>query len=81
MSVRTAGDTIHLEGVGDVADAEPLLSALLADRSRKVDLSGATRLHSAVIQLLLALRPKIVGAPDDAFHAAHIVPHLDTDIG
>jgi hypothetical protein len=81
MSVRVAGDIIHIEGTGSVADAEPLLAALLDDPSRAVDLSGAARLHSAIIQLFLALRPRIIGAPADLFHNSHIVPLLDADEG
>ncbi len=81
MSVRFAGDSISIEGAGDVADAEPLLSALLDDAARQIDLTNATRLHSAVIQLLLALRPRIVGDPHDPFYLSHIKPLLDAGGG
>jgi hypothetical protein len=79
MSVRVVGSTIHVEGAGLVEDAEPVLAALSADPAAMVDLSRATRLHSAIVQLLVGLRPRIVGAPSDAFQARHIVPLLDLE--
>ncbi len=81
MTVRVAGDTIYVEGVGHVAEAEPILSALLEDPSRTIDLSGTTRLHSAVIQLLLALRPRTIGAPADSFQSSYLVALLDAGEG
>jgi len=76
MSVRIAGSTIHVEGNGLVEDAEPILVALQADPKRIVDLSRAAKLHSATVRLLLALRPRIVGAPSDPFQAEHVAPLL-----
>ena len=81
MSVRIAGGIVHIEGMGSVADAEPLLTALLEDPSRSVDLAGAASLHSAVTQLLIVLRPRTIGAPADPFHNLHIVPLLDAGEG
>lgn len=81
MTVRVTRDAIFVEGAGAVADAEPILSALQADASRTIDLSGATRLHSAIIQLLIALRPRVAGLPADPFFAAHLLALLDTGEG
>lgn len=81
MSVRVIGEVIHVEGVGAVADAEPILAAFHEGPDSTVDLSGATRLHSAIVQLLLVCRPAIVGAPADPFYAAHIATLLDTTEG
>jgi hypothetical protein len=78
MSVRITGEVIRVEGVGAVADAEPILAALQEGPDRTVDLSGTTRLHSAIVQLLLACRPRIVGAPADPFYVTHIATLLDT---
>jgi len=81
MSVRLADGIIHVEGAGEVADAEPILAALVDDHASTVDLSRAGRLHSAIVQLLLALRPRVIGTPSDPFYASHIVTLLDTDKG
>jgi len=81
MSVRVVGNVVHVEGMGAVADAEPILAALHDDPSRVVDLSAATRLHSAIIQLLFAVRPRTIGAPSDPFYAAQIARLLDTGHG
>ena len=72
MSVRVDGAAIHVEGNGAVEDAEPILVALQEDPQRIVDLAHAGRLHTASVQVLLALRPTIVGAPSDSFQAKHI---------
>ena len=81
MSVRVSDEAVYVEGLGDVADAEPLLSALLDDPARPVDLGNASRLHSAVIQVLLALRPRITAAPRDPFYSLHIARLLDAGQG
>jgi hypothetical protein len=76
MSVLVSGDTVHLTGVCFVEDAEPLLLALLANPHCSVDLSAATRLHMAVVQLLLAARPSVAGVPADAFLRDRLMPKL-----
>ena len=74
MTVRVSGKIIHVEGNSLVEDAEPILAALHADAERIVDISGASRLHSATIQLLLALKPAVRGAPSNTFQAHDIAP-------
>ena len=81
MSVRVEARTILVEGTASVGDAEPILAALLEEPARAVDLSKATRLHSAVVQLLLALRPTTVGQPADRFYESHIASLLDASKG
>ena len=76
MSLRLEGNTIHLHGECRVEEAEPLLQLLQADSSRAVDLSGANSLHTAVFQVLLALRPEIRGVSGDSFVRDRIVPLL-----
>jgi hypothetical protein len=76
MSVRLDGNVIILEGPCRVEDAEPLLGWLQADRGRMVDLAGAEHLHAAVLQILMALRPAIRGAAEDAFLRYWITPAL-----
>lgn len=77
MSVRIAGPIIHIEGNSRVEDAEPVLAALQEMPGRTVDLSQAIRLHSASIQLLLALRPVITGTPRDPFQARYLAQLID----
>ena len=74
MTVRVSGKMIHVEGNSLVEDAEPILAALQADVESIVDISTASRLHSATIQMLLALKPVVRGAPSDSFQAREIAP-------
>lgn len=76
MSVRLDQDIVYLEGSCPVGDAEPLLSALQSAAVLVVDLAAATRLHLAVVQLLLAARPAVRGVPADPFLRDHILPRL-----
>lgn len=76
MSARLNGNIIVLEGQCRVEDAEPLLGWLQADGSRVVDLTAAEHLHTAVVQVLMALRPGIRGAGNDSFVRDWIAPAL-----
>lgn len=65
MSVRAEAGLIHLEGRCLVEDAEPLLLALQENAGATVSLKGATRLHMAVVQVLLAAHPPLTDIPPD----------------
>lgn len=73
MSVHAEGNRIRLEGRCRVEDAEPLLRQLLEIEAPVVDLSAATQLHTAVVQVLLAARPEIAGTPADPVLARWIL--------
>ena len=68
MTVRldNAG-VIILAGECPVEDAETLLEHLQARRDGPVDWSGCTALHTAVLQILMAARPKLLGECGDGF--------------
>lgn len=76
MSVTVEADRIRLSGRCLAEDAETLLVALQEHPGLRVDIGGAQKLHLAVVQVLLAARPEIVGVPDNAFLAAHVVDLL-----
>lgn len=76
MSVDLVDDTIHLSGPVRIEDAEPLVSLLQADRSRRVDLTRAGPLHAAVVQALLVFRPMVIGPAANAFVATWLMPLL-----
>jgi hypothetical protein len=76
MSVELDGERIRLTGPCRVEDAETLLVLLQSDRMRPVDVAGATNLHAAVLQVLLAFRPNLVGSPHDAFIEQWLMPLL-----
>jgi hypothetical protein len=76
MSVRLDDEIIRLEGRCHVEDAEPLLVLLQADGARVVDLSASETLHTAVVQVILAFRPRLAGESGDPFVRQWIVPVL-----
>lgn len=76
MSVRMDGDIIRLEGDCRVEDAEALLSALQSVSRPTVELSACKSLHTAVAQVLLALRPSFAGQPQGALARDQILPAL-----
>lgn len=58
-----------LSGVCTVEDAEDLLGWLIKHPQCQVELSSAEHLHSAVVQTLMAMAPRLLGQPTDAFVA------------
>jgi hypothetical protein len=68
MSVRRDDNgSIVLNGECPVEDAEPLLQMLQATPSAPCDWSRCGRLHTAVVQVVLAARPLLVGPCGDAW--------------
>jgi hypothetical protein len=76
MSVEAAADGVRLVGECGVEDAEAVLAALSGRPEATVDVSAAGHMHSAVFQVLLILRPKLVGTPQEAFFANWLLPQL-----
>jgi hypothetical protein len=76
MSVHLEGNIIRLIGDCPVEDAESIVSLLQADGARELDLAECTRLHSAVVQVMLAFRPPIAAPSRDGFIADWICSAL-----
>lgn len=79
MSVSFEDGVVRIAGDAAVEEAETLLS-LLAAHAAPVDLSRCGRLHAAVFQVLLALRPTLVGKPLDPFASEHLLPMLSNNL-
>ena len=65
VRVNDAGG-IELVGACPSADAEALLQHLLADPAATVDWRECRGAHTAVVQVLMAVKPKLLGPPADA---------------
>lgn len=65
MTVRHGSGVIFLEGDCGVEEAEPLLQALAETPSAVIDWSGCGRLHTAVVQLVLATKTPVRGPCGD----------------
>jgi hypothetical protein len=65
MGMRALKKHVALEGHVGVEDAETLLSALRAMARPAVHLGRCEHVHAAVLQVLLALRPRVVAAAAD----------------
>ena len=77
MTIRVFDDgTIALEGACPVEDAELLQRQLLAHPAATVDWRSCIGAHTAVVQILLAARPRLVGPPASAFLRTHLEPLL-----
>ena len=75
MTVRRSDSgAILLEGICPVEDAEPLLELLQSQPAGSVDWQTCERLHTSVLQLLLAAKAKLVGPCGDAFVRRWIEP-------
>ena len=78
MGVKREGDRLRLIDEARVEDAEALLALLQSEPHLEVDWTAAGHLHTAVVQVLLALRPKLVGAPSDIFITRWLLPALSS---
>ena len=65
MPLTFHDDMAVLEGACGLEEAERLLEWFLLQPAGKVDISGCQHLHTAVMQVLLAARAPVVGAPRD----------------
>jgi hypothetical protein len=75
MTVELAADgTIRLDGDCTADDAEPLLWLVTGHRNATVDWRGCEKAHTAVIQILLAAKPKLRGPPAGEFLQRRITP-------
>ncbi len=80
MTIRLADDgVIHLEGACPIEEAEPLLRLLAGQPAAAIDWRRCDHVHSAIIQLLLAARPRLIGPPADGFLARHLAGQLERD--
>ncbi|HEX5460208.1 MAG TPA: hypothetical protein VFX20_09570 [Steroidobacteraceae bacterium] len=67
MTVRAGdGGCIELVNACPAADAEPLLQLLLATPGATIDWRACEGAHTAVVQVLMAARPRLLGPPADA---------------
>jgi hypothetical protein len=76
LTIRLEDGILHIEGICPVEEAETLLERLLDEPGLPVDWSGCRHLHTAVLQVLMAVRPPLRGTPDDAFLRRWIEPVL-----
>jgi hypothetical protein len=65
MTVRIENDRLYLEGRCGAEEAETLLVALHEQPGLAIDASGLLRIHLAVLQVVLALKPRIDALPAD----------------
>ena len=81
MSVAVELDgTIALKGMCPSEDAEALLQHLLASSAALVDWRACESAHTAVIQVLLAARPKLRGPPLGAFLKERVEPLIERSL-
>ena len=78
MPIRCVDDTVFLEGVCAVEDAEIVLEHLQSG-ARVIDWSDCTHLHSACFQVMLAARPPMRGVPRNPELARWLAPILHPD--
>ena len=77
MTIKLSADgTIALEGACPIEDAELLQRQLLAHPAAAVDWRSCRAAHTAVVQVLLAAHPRLVGPPASSFLRTHVEPLL-----
>lgn len=66
MPLELTTDCARLSGPCDIAEAEHLLDWFKTQGNPVVDVSDAGHVHAAIFQLVLHLRPQLIGAEDRA---------------
>ena len=81
MTVLSAvNGVIVLEGACPSEDAEILLQHLTSTPSSSVDISLCESAHTAVIQVLLAFNPRLIGIPPDNSLWRWVYPSLQASV-
>jgi hypothetical protein len=75
VALRSDG-VIELAGQCGVEDAEALQRHLLSAPESAIEWGDCEQLHAAVLQVLLAAKPRIQGLPSSPFLKVHIAPLL-----
>jgi hypothetical protein len=65
MGMEIHENTAVISDILGVEEAESLLEWLLEHREGPLDLARCAHLHAANLQVLMALRPRILAWPDD----------------
>ena len=74
MPIKTKGKTATLSGIIAVEDAQALHEFLLEKKDGKVDLTDATHVHTAVLQVLMTARPQVSRPFADKFLSGFVLP-------
>lgn len=75
MAIRYLKKHAALEDIVTVEDAEALQTWLKKQSKPAVNLSKSKHLHAAVLQVLLATRPRLVGEVPDKWMAQALQAH------
>lgn len=77
MPIRYEGTVARFDGACTVDEALPLAGWLEGTAGARVDLAACTALHTALLQVLMAVRPAVEVPPDDTFLRRWILPLLE----
>jgi len=77
MPFKYTKNTVIAEESCTVEDAMTLLEFLITNPKAKVDLAACTHLHTAVLQVLLAVNANINALPTDSFLARWLIQVLN----
>jgi hypothetical protein len=76
MTVTRQGQTIMLAGPCPVDDAEPLLQMLLETPAAAVDWRACQSPHTAVVQVIMAAGPALIGPCGDDWTERWVAPAI-----
>ena len=76
MSVKKGEHAVVLEGHCPVEDAEPLLQLLQSNPTVPLDWRQCQSIHTAVLQVILAAKPKLIGPCADFWTERWLRPSL-----
>jgi hypothetical protein len=80
MAVSFSETAVVIEGVCGVEEALPLLEFLQGNATARIDLRACTNLHSAALQVVMAVATRIASLPHEDFLRRWLTPLLGTGL-
>lgn len=78
MGIRYLKKSVTLQGRISAEDAEELQQWLKSQPRAAVNVGKCEHMHAAVLQVLLALRPRVTGTPADPWLQAALAPQASS---
>ncbi len=80
MAVSFGETTVVIDGACGVEDALPLLEYMQGNATARIDLRCCTTLHSAALQVVMAVANRVAVLPEEAFLSRWLTPLLGADL-
>jgi hypothetical protein len=79
MAISYSETTVVIDGECGVEEAMPMLEFLQGHATARIDLRACTNLHSASLQVVMAVADRIASLPEEKFLSRWLTPLFGAD--